>query len=165
MLNFLKKTPELLQSVAAIWLILVAITIFAEVTFRNFGLFLGADQIVQNSVPAIVFLQVPFAIASGTMLRTTLIYDFFKERGKRIVNRISYIIGVLLFTGIAVGGWTDMIKGWEIGEYQGIGAIEFPVYPIRTVIIFSSIIIVIIYSTLIIKTFVNDKKQTLNLNL
>ncbi len=164
MLNFLKKTPELLQSVAAIWLILVAITIFAEVTFRNFGLFLGADQIVQNSVPAIVFLQVPFAIASGTMLRTTLIYDFFKERGKRIVNRISYIIGVLLFTGIAVGGWTDMIKGWEIGEYQGIGAIEFPVYPIRTVIIFSSIIIVIIYSTLIIKTFVNDKKQTLNLN-
>lgn len=164
MLNFLKKTPELLQSIAAIWLILVAITIFAEVTFRNFGLFLGADQIVQNSVPAIVFLQVPFAIASGTMLRTTLIYDFFKERGKRIVNRISYIIGVLLFTGIAVGGWTDMIKGWEIGEYQGIGAIEFPVYPIRTVIIFSSIIIVIIYSTLIIKTFVNDKKQTLNLN-
>lgn len=165
MLNFLKKTPELLQSIAAIWLILVAITIFAEVTFRNFGLFLGADQIVQNSVPAIVFLQVPFAIASGTMLRTTLIYDFFKERGKRIVNRISYIIGVLLFTGIAIGGWTDMIKGWEIGEYQGIGAIEFPVYPIRTVIIFSSIIIVIIYSTLIIKTFVNDKKQTLNLNL
>tara|TARA_B110000027_G_C16023160_1_gene257291 strand:+ start:74 stop:580 length:507 start_codon:yes stop_codon:yes gene_type:complete len=164
LLNFLKKTPELLQSVAAIWPILVAITIFAEVTFRNFGLFLGADQIVQNSVPAIVFLQVPFAIASGTMLRTTLIYDFFKERGKRIVNRISYIIGVLLFTGIAVGGWTDMIKGWEIGEYQGIGAIEFPVYPIRTVIIFSSIIIVIIYSTLIIKTFVNDKKQNLNLN-
>ena len=165
MLNFLKKIPELLQSIAAIWLILVAITIFAEVTFRNFGLFLGADQIVQNSVPAIVFLQVPFAIASGTMLRTTLIYDFFKERGKRIVNRISYIIGVLLFTGIAIGGWTDMIKGWEIGEYQGIGAIEFPVYPIRTVIIFSSIIIVIIYSTLIIKTFVNDKKQPLNLNL
>ena len=92
MLNFLKKTPELLQSVAAIWLILVAITIFAEVTFRNFGLFLGADQIVQNSVPAIVFLQVPFAIASGTMLRTTLIYDFFKERGKRPINRLSILL-------------------------------------------------------------------------
>ena len=89
---------------------------------------------------------------------------FLKKEVKDLVNRISYIIGVLLFTGIAVGGWTDMIKGWEIGEYQGIGAIEFPVYPIRTVIIFSSIIIVIIYSTLIIKTFVNDRKQTLNLN-
>ena len=77
--NFLKKTPELLQSIAAVWLILVALTIFAEVAFRNLGIFLGADQVVQNSVPAIVFLQVPFAIASGTMLRTTLIYDFFKR--------------------------------------------------------------------------------------
>ena len=86
---------------------------------------------------------------------------FLKKEVKDLVNRISYIIGVLLFTGIAVGGWTDMIKGWEIGEYQGIGAIEFPVYPIRTVIIFSSIIIVIIYSTLIIKTFVNDKNKLL----
>ena len=84
LLNFLKKTPEYLQSIAAIWLILVALTIFAEVTFRNFGFFLGADQIVQNSVPAIVFLQVPFAIASGTMLRTTLIYDFFKNKGKKL---------------------------------------------------------------------------------
>ena len=34
--NFLKKIPEYLQSIAAIWLILVALTIFAEVTFRNF---------------------------------------------------------------------------------------------------------------------------------
>ena len=82
MLNHIKKTPEYLQSIAAIWLILVALTIFAEVTFRNLGIFLGADQIVQNSVPAIVFLQVPFAIASGTMLRTTLIYDFFKKKRK-----------------------------------------------------------------------------------
>ena len=157
MLNHIKNTPEYLQSIAAIWLILVALTIFAEVTFRNLGSFLGADQIVQNSVPAIVFLQVPFAIASGTMLRTTLIYDFFKKRGKMIINIISYVIGIMLFVGIAVGGWTDMIKGWEIGEYQGIGAIEFPVYPIRTVIIISSIIVVFIYLSLIIKSFMSDK--------
>jgi hypothetical protein len=63
----------------------------------------------------------------------------------------------MLFLGIAVGGWTDMIKGWEIREYQGIGAIEFPVYPIRTVIIFSSIIVVLIYLTLIIKSFSQKK--------
>ena len=157
LLNHIKKTPEYLQSVAAIWLILVALTIFAEVTFRNLGIFLGADQIVQNSVPAIVFLQVPFAIASGTMLRTTLIYDFFKKRGKTVINIISYLIGIMLFIGIAVGGWTDMIKGWEIGEYQGIGAIEFPVYPIRTVIIFSSIIVVFIYLSLIFKSFISKK--------
>ena len=151
--KFFNKTPEYLQSIAAIWLILVALTIFAEVTFRNFGFFLGADQIVQNSVPAIVFLQVPFAIASGTMLRTTLIYEFCSKNSKIIINVLSFLIGMMLFIGIAVGGWTDMIKGWEIREYQGIGAIEFPVYIVRTVIIFAAIIIVYIYASLIIDQF------------
>ena len=153
MTKFLKKVPEYLQSIAAIWLILVALTIFAEVTFRNFGFFLGADQIVQNSVPAIVFLQVPFAIVSGTMLRTTLIYEFCSKNSKIIINVLSFLIGMMLFIGIAVGGWTDMIKGWEIREYQGIGAIEFPVYIVRTVIIFAAIIIVYIYASLIIDQF------------
>ena len=134
-------------------MVFVAFTIFAEVTFRNFGLFLGADQIVQNSVPAIVFLQVPFAIVSGTMLRTTLIYEFCSKNAKIIINVLSFLIGIMLFIGIAVGGWTDMIKGWEIKEYQGIGAIEFPVYIVRTVIIFAAIIIVYIYASLIIDQF------------
>ena len=148
-----KKISEILQGIAAIWLVFVAFTIFAEVTFRNFGLFLGADQIVQNSVPAIVFLQVPFAIVSGTMLRTTLIYEFCSNNSKIIINVLSFLIGIMLFIGIAVGGWTDMIKGWEIREYQGIGAIEFPVYIVRTVIIFAAIIIVYIYASLIIDQF------------
>ena len=153
-----KKLSEILQSIAAIWLVFVAFTIFAEVTFRNFGLFLGADQIVQNSVPAIVFLQVPFAIVSGTMLRTTLIYEFCTKNGKKIINILSFLIGIMLFIGISVGGWTDMIKGWEIKEYQGIGAIEFPVYIIRTVIIFASIMIVFIYASLIFNEFKKKDK-------
>ncbi len=153
-----KKLSEILQSIAAIWLVFVAFTIFADVTFRTFGLFLGADQIVQNSVPAIVFLQVPFAIVSGTMLRTTLIYEFCTKNGKKIINILSFLIGVMLFIGISVGGWTDMIKGWEIKEYQGIGAIEFPVYIIRTVIIFASIMIVFIYANLIINEFKKKDK-------
>ena len=153
-----KKLSEILQSIAAIWLVFVAFTIFAEVTFRNFGLFLGADQIVQNSVPAIVFLQVPFAIVSGTMLRTTLIYEFCSKNGKKIINILSFLIGIMLFIGISVGGWTDMIKGWEIKEYQGIGAIEFPVYIIRTVIIFASIMIVFIYASLIFNEFKKKDK-------
>ena len=49
-------------------------------------------------------------------------------------------------------------KGWEIKEYQGIGAIEFPVYPIRTVIIFCSIIVVFIYLSLIAKLLFSKKK-------
>jgi len=93
-------------------------------------------------------LQVPFAIAAGTMLRTTLIFGLVKRRFRLSINFVSYIIGIALFVGIAVGGWTDMIRGWEIKEYQGIGAIEFPVYIIRTVIVVCSIIVSLIYINL-----------------
>jgi hypothetical protein len=41
-----------------------------------------------------------------------------------------------------------MIRGWEIKEYQGIGAVEFPVYIIRTVIVFASLIVTLIYVNL-----------------
>src|SRR5210317_2132160 len=105
---FIRRITDYLQIIAAIWLVFVALTIFAEVAFRNLGLFLGADQIVQNSVPAIVFLQVPFAIAAGTMLRTTLIFGLVKKRIRLSINFVSYLIGIALFVGIAVGGWTDM---------------------------------------------------------
>ena len=64
----------------------------------------------------------------------------------------------MLFIGISIGGWTDMIKGWEIREYQGIGAIEFPVYIVRTVIIFASIMIVFIYSSLVFNEFMKKNK-------
>ena len=44
-----------------------------------------------------------------------------------------------------------LIKGWEIGEYQGIGALEVPVYPIRTIIIASAILVTLLYFVLLMR--------------
>lgn len=146
----LDRVCDILNVIAAIWLMLIAFVIFVEVTGRGFfSTFMGGDEIVTNSVPAIVFLQVPLAIRVGSMLRTTIIYDQFGKIGRHFINALSYALGIVLFVAIAVGGWTDMIKGWEIGEYQGIGALEVPVYPIRTIIIGSAILIVLIYGAML----------------
>lgn len=143
---------RVLNGVAAIWLMVIAVVIFLEVTGRGlFNTFLGGDEIVTNSVPAIVFLQVPLAIRVGSMLRTTIVFDNVGFRFRRLINGVSYVIGIVLFIAIGVGGWEDMIKGWEIGEFQGIGALEVPVYPIRTIIIFSAFLITLIYLTLLVK--------------
>lgn len=154
MAHLLGKAINVLNAVAAVWLVLIAVVIVLEVAGRGlFGVFLGGDEIVTNSVPAIVFLQVPLAIRAGSMLRTTIVFDHLGKRGRLFINGLSYITGIVLFVAIAVGGWTDMIRGWEIGEYQGIGALEVPVYPIRTIIIGSAILIVLIYSTMLAQVF------------
>lgn len=152
MFRALERICSALNYVAAAWLMLIAIIIFVEVVGRGvFSAFLGGDEIVTNSVPAIVFLQVPLAILTGSMLRTTITYDHMNKRWRHFVNGVSYVMGMILMIGITVGGWTDMIKGWEIGEYQGIGALEVPVYPIRTIIIASAIFITLIYSLLLFR--------------
>ena len=141
-----------LNYVAAGWLMLIAVVIFVEVTSRGvFNTFLGGDEIVTNSVPAIVFLQVPLAILTGSMLRTFIVFEHLNKRWRHIVNAIAYLLGMALFICIAVGGWSDMIKGWEIGEYQGIGALEVPVYPIRTIIIAAAVLITLIYFVLLLQ--------------
>ena len=149
MYRALERLCTWLNYVAAAWLMVIAVVIFLEVTSRGvFGTFLGGDEIVTNSVPAIVFLQVPLAIMTGSMLRTYIVYDRLGARWRKFVNACAYLIGMVLFIGVSVGGWSDMIKGWEIGEYQGIGALEVPVYPVRTIIIASAILITLIYFVL-----------------
>ena len=139
-----------LNYIAAGWLMVIAVVIFVEVTSRGvFGTFLGGDEIVTNSVPAIVFLQVPLAILMGSMLRTTIVFGHLNASWQRVVDVLSFLLGIALFVGIAVGGWSDMIKGWQIGEYQGIGALEVPVYPVRTIIIASAALITVIYLVLL----------------
>ncbi len=148
----LDKVVNAVSIIAAVWLMLIAVVIFLEVTGRGvFNVFLGGDEIVTNSVPAIVFLQVPLAIRVGSMLRTTIVFDHLGKRGRHVINGLSYIVALVLFVAIGVGGWEDMIKGWEIKEYQGIGALEVPVYPIRTIIIGSAFLTVLVYSTMLVR--------------
>jgi len=152
MFRALEKVCTALNYIAAMWLMLLAVVIFVEVTSRGvFSTFLGGDEIVTNSVPAIVFLQIPLAILSGSMLRTTITFDNLNKKWRHVVNAVAYLLGMILFIGIAIGGWSDMVKGWEIGEYQGIGALEVPVYPIRTIIIASAILVTLIYFVLLLR--------------
>lgn len=152
MFKFLERICTALNYVAALWLMALAVVIFVEVASRGlFSTFLGGDEIVTNSVPAIVFLQVPLAILTGSMLRTTIVFDHLNRKWRHIVNAVAYLMGMALFIGVVVGGWTDMVKGWEIGEYQGIGALEVPVYPIRTIIIVSAGLVTLVYFVLLLR--------------
>ena len=52
----LERVCTVLNYIAAAWLMALAVVIFVEVTGRGlFSAFLGGDEIVSNSVPAIIF--------------------------------------------------------------------------------------------------------------
>jgi TRAP-type C4-dicarboxylate transport system permease small subunit len=146
-----QRLTQALNSLAAVWLVSLAVIILYDVVGRGVfdAPFLGAHEIIGNSVVGILFLQIPNAVRSGGMARTTLIYDKVGPLGRAGISGLANLAGVIFFTAIAVGGWGDMVTGWRIGEYEGIGALEVPVYPIRTLTVFMSVLAAFVYLLLL----------------
>ena len=136
---------------SAAWLFSVALLILYDVVGREFfsSPFHGTNEIVSNSVLSILFLQLPLSILKRNSLRTTIVFDLVGPRGKGYIDALSYFLAGLLFLGIAIGGWPNMVEAWQILEQEGSGVIDIPVYPIRTLIVFVSMISVGVCSLLI----------------
>lgn len=151
--RLVKEATRLLHIMAAIWLCLLAVTIVVDV----FGRFVfnspltGTAEIVANSVVAIAFLQIPFAIRTYGMLRTTVVLDLLGAAGRRIFNIATYLLGVAVFLAISYASWEPMLFSWSIGEYEGEGALRVPTYPVRTFIVVMSVIAALAYLLLCLR--------------
>lgn len=130
-------TGRWMNSAATIWAFLLAVVILFDVVGRSaFGTpFQGTKEIVSNSIVALAFLQFPLAVQDRTLLRSTFLYDRMPAPARRGVDVIGALLGAAVFAAMAAGGWSDMIIGWRIGEFEGEGAFRIPVYPVRTIIV------------------------------
>lgn len=121
---------------SSVWVFILAATILVDVFGRV--LFLqplpGTKEILQNSVIAVTFLQIPLAIYSGSMLRTTLIVDSLSASGKRIMRTVAYLLGFLLFAALTYASAPEVFDAYRIGEYEGEGSFRIYTWPIRLLI-------------------------------
>jgi TRAP-type C4-dicarboxylate transport system permease small subunit len=147
------EATRLLHILAAIWLCLIAMTIVVDV----FGRFVfnspltGTAEIVANSVVSIAFLQIPFAIRTYGMLRTTVVLDKLGPAGRRVFNIATYLLGIVVFAVMAYASWEPMLNSWSISEYEGEGALRVPVYPVRTFIVAMSALAAFAYVLLLLR--------------
>ena len=121
-----KEATRLLHIIAAIWLCLIAMTIVVDVFGRYFfnSPLTGTAEIVANSIVAIAFLQIPFAIRTYGMLRTTVVLDHLGDVGRRLFNMTNYLLGVAVFVLMAWASWGPLLNSWAICEYEGEGALH-----------------------------------------
>lgn len=149
-----------LNAISAVWLASIAVLILYDVLGREFfdAPFYGTNEIVSNSVLSILFLQLPLSILTRRSLRTTILYGHAGSRGKGMIDAVSYILAGALFLAIAVGSWPNMIEAWDILEQEGSGIINIPVYPIRTLVIFVSIVGVVVSALLTYQSLADPEK-------
>lgn len=136
-----------IHMLSSVWVLILAITILVDVFGRI--LFLsplpGTKEILQNSVIAVAFLQIPLAIFSASMLRTTLLTDAMSPTLQRLVRTVGNTLGLLLFGAIAYASLPEAFDAFRIGEYEGEGALRIYTWPVRFLIVGTAIFAAVAY--------------------
>lgn len=140
-MNAAIKLARAIHVFSAFWVLALAVLIFGDVTGRNLlnSPIPGTKEIIQNSVVAVTFLQLPLAIYSGSMIRTTFMADAVPAPARRILRTIGAILGLVLFLGLVWSTWPSFWDAYRIGEYEGEGALRVPTWPVRGTVLVMSV--------------------------
>ena len=127
----IKRLAEIIHVLSACWVLVIAAIILIDVLGRYFfnAPFLGAVEIIKNSVVSITFLQLPLAIYTGGMLRTTLLYGAVGPTWQRVLRTLTGILGFLFFWVLPIVPGPHFWKRLRLMNMRGRGLCGFP--PIR----------------------------------
>lgn len=146
------RVARFLHIASAIWTLCLAFLVVGDVSFRI--LFSepipGTKEILQNSVVTITFLQIPLAIYSGSMLRTSILTDAMPPVIRKLLRTIAALLGCGLFLALLWGTWPSFQDAYRIGEYEGEGSLRVPVWPVRGAIAAMSVFGVLAYASMIV---------------
>ena len=133
------RLTRLLMVLAAAWAFILCFFILADIVFRALNMPLqGTKEIVANSVVMIVFLQLGFAVRSGSMLQADFLIATFDPRLRKVVVVLGLLLGAAFFLFLAKAGIKPALRSFANGEFDGEGALRVPVWPARFTIIFGS---------------------------
>jgi len=146
------NVARIMHILSSVWVFILAAVILIDVIGRvSFGKPLpGTKEILQNSVIAVTFLQIPLAIYSGSMLRTTLVSELMPAFIKKLLRTLAYALGFLLFAAIGYASFPEAVDAYRIGEYEGEGALRIYTWPVRFLIVITGLYAAFAYLTLMI---------------
>ena len=123
-------------------MIMVAVVSYDVIARSVFGApFLGAVEVVQFMMVAVVFLQLPDVIRVGRLTRSDgflLLMDRHRPTiGKwqrRLIDAVSGIFMII----VAIAMWPEFVEMWHSNDFFGVpGVFTAPWWPVK-LIIFSS---------------------------
>lgn len=146
------RLARAIHVLSAFWVLMLAFTIVGDALSRailNHPL-QGTTEVLKNSVVAITFLQLPLAIMTGSMLRTEIVSETVGPVLRRLIRTVTYLTGAALFLMIAYSSWDPAVVAFNIGEYEGEGALRVPTWPVRFLLIATSVFAAYAYLSMIV---------------
>lgn len=131
--DWLTKT---LMIVGAIWAFCLCFVALTDIVLRSTNIPIsGTKEIVANSVVIIVFMQVGYAVRSGSMLRADFLVLMFPNWLQRTLTALALILGAVFFLYLLNAAIEPAMRSFRRGEFDGAGALQVPVWPARWAIV------------------------------
>jgi TRAP-type C4-dicarboxylate transport system permease small subunit len=152
--NFFEWVLFVSNALGSLWICALMCIITADVLLRVvFHMPLeGTPEIVSNSLVMIAFLQIGFVLYEKRHVRATVLYDKFPENGRKILDIITSLIGVVLFIAVIYSSWGLFVTAVQVGEFEGEGALRVPTSPVRFVILYGSLLMAIQFLVSMVQT-------------
>jgi TRAP-type C4-dicarboxylate transport system permease small subunit len=146
------RIARVIHLISAFWTLALAVLIFGDVMGRTMfsAPIPGTKEILQNSVVSIAFLQLPLAIYSGSMLRTSVFADAVPPVLRRLLRTFAALLGLAVFIGLVWSTYPSFVDAYRIGEYEGEGALRVPTWPVRGVVLVMSAFVALAYIQMIV---------------
>jgi TRAP-type C4-dicarboxylate transport system permease small subunit len=131
--DWLTKT---LMIIGAIWAFSLCFVALTDIILRSTNIPIsGTKEIVANSVVIIVFMQVGYAVRSGSMLRADFLVIMLPGRVQKILTVLGLMLGALFFLFLLDAAIEPAMRSFRRGEFDGAGALQVPVWPARWAIV------------------------------
>ena len=130
---------KFLMIVGAVWAFGLCFFILADIVMRAMNMPLsGTKEIVANSVVIIVFLQIGFAVRSGSMLRADFLVLALPRPAQKALLILAFALGAAFFFLLLKAGIKPALRSFANWEFDGEGALRVPVWPARWMIVFGA---------------------------
>jgi TRAP-type C4-dicarboxylate transport system permease small subunit len=156
--NVFHRVAHLFNTVAILVIFALALLVFFDVLGRFlFGQPIrGTHEIVANLVVGFFFLQLPFGIFTGSMVRATVLLNALAPIGRRVANSVNALIGIIVFAVLAYATWSPLKQAIEVGAYEGEGVLRVPQWPVLLTIVLMGALAAVSYLFLLIDALVGS---------
>lgn len=133
------QLTKLLMILGAVWAFFLCFFILADIITRALNMPIsGTKEIVANSVVIIVFMQIGFAVRSGSMLRADFLVLAMPKPIQKLLLIFAFALGAAFFFFLLKAGIKPAVRSFANWEFDGEGALRVPVWPTRWMIIFGA---------------------------
>jgi len=109
----------------------------------------GVTELVELSIVAIVFLQLPDSVRNGRLTRSEGLYNRLQAKRPQLAHWLGAFFdlgGALFFITIIAGGIPRLIDAWQRDYFSGNrGIFVVPVWPVRLVLVVGAATVVVVF--------------------